>query len=161
MAIRYCAQTLSNRRVYSAALTIVAVALLLTGGASSAAVSPRAGAPTKHVVAARHNALLEGKALTTVKGLTLYSLSIERHGKFACTGTCVSLWHPLLIGGGTKPTGPVKLDTIKRPDGGKTQVAYRGMPLYTYGGDSVPGQANGNGITDVGRWHAATVPSSG
>lgn len=115
---------------------------------------------TKHVVGARQNALLERKVLTTTKGLTLYSLKIEREGRFACTGTCLSLWHPLLIGAGTKPTGPVKLGAVKRRDDGTTQVTYRGMPLYSYGGDSAPGQANGNGITDVGRWHAAAVPSS-
>jgi predicted lipoprotein with Yx(FWY)xxD motif len=145
---------LSNRRVHSIALTLVAAALVLAGNSFAAT-------PTKHVVAARHNALLERKVLTTTKGLTLYSLKIERHGKFACTGTCLGLWHPLLIGAGTKPTGPVRLGTVKRSDDGKTQVTYNGMPLYTYGGDSAPGQANGNGITDVGRWHAATVSSSG
>lgn len=145
---------MSNRRVHSIALTLVAAALLCAGNSL-------AGTPTRHVVAARHNALLERKVLTTIKGLTLYSLSAERHGKFACTGSCLSLWHPLLIARGTKPTGPVKLDTIKRPDEGKTQVTYRGMPLYSYGGDSAPGQANGNGITDVARWHVATVPSPG
>lgn len=129
-------------------------------GSSLAAASGHARTPTKHVVGARYNALLEDRVLTTTKGFSLYSLAVERHGKFACTGNCLSLWHPLLIGAGTKPSGPVKLSTIKRPDDGKTQVTYRGMPLYTYGGDGYAGQTNGNGITDVGRWHVATGPSS-
>jgi predicted lipoprotein with Yx(FWY)xxD motif len=150
---------LTNRRVFIALLVIAIGATL--AASSLAATAPRTPTRTKHVVAARQNALLESKVLTTTKGLTLYSLKIEREGKFACTGTCLSLWHPLPIGAGTKPTGPVKLGTVKRRDDGTTQVTYKGMPLYTYGGDSAPGQANGNGITDVGRWHAATVPSSG
>jgi predicted lipoprotein with Yx(FWY)xxD motif len=138
----------------------IAIAAALAG-TSLAATAPRTGTLTKHVVGGRQNALLERRVLTTTKGLTLYSLKIERHGKFSCTGTCLSLWHPLTIGAGTKPTGPVKLGTIKRLDDGTTQVTYGGMPLYSYGGDSAPGQTNGNGITDVGRWHAATVASSG
>jgi len=34
---------------------------------------------------------------------------------------------------------------VKRPDGG-VQVTYKGLPVYTYAGDSGPGQANGQGI---------------
>jgi predicted lipoprotein with Yx(FWY)xxD motif len=148
---------LSNRRVHIAALATLALILSLFGGNGLAGAS----SPTKHVVAARYNGLLERKVLTTTKGLTLYSLGIERNGKLACLGTCLQVWHPLLIGAGKKPTGPVKLGTVKRPDRGKPQVTYRGMPLYTFSGDGVPGQTNGNGVTDVGIWHAATVPSSG
>lgn len=144
-----------SRRIHITALAIAALALLALCGIGLAAASSR----TKHVVAARQNALLERKVLTTTKGLTLYSLGIERNGKFACTQNCLFTWHPLLIGGGTKPTGPVKLSTVRRSDGGGTQVTYHGMPLYTYGGDSAPGQTNGNGITDVGRWHVAIAPS--
>jgi predicted lipoprotein with Yx(FWY)xxD motif len=53
------------------------------------------------------------------------------------------------------------LDTVKRADGGGTQVTYHGMPLYTFGGDGAPGQVNGNGIADVGRWHVAIAAASG
>jgi predicted lipoprotein with Yx(FWY)xxD motif len=145
---------LPNRRVHIAVLVIAALALLSSSSPATAS------SPSKHVVSARNNALLESKILTTTKGFALYSLSIERNGKFACKGSCLKIWHPLLIGASKKPTGPVKLGTVKRPDGGKTQVTYKGMPLYTFSGDSAPGQANGNGVTDVGRWHIATIPSS-
>jgi predicted lipoprotein with Yx(FWY)xxD motif len=151
---------LTNRRVFTTALTALAAAATLAAS-SLAATAPRTRTPTKHVVAARQNALLERKVLTTTQGLTLYSLKIERNGKFACVSTCLAEWHPLLIGAGTKPTGPVKLGTVKRSDDGKTQVTYQGMPLYTFGGDSAAGQANGNGIVDVGRWHVAAPPIAG
>jgi predicted lipoprotein with Yx(FWY)xxD motif len=147
---------LPNRRVFIAALAIAALAFSLATGICAAAA-----ARSKHVVGARYNAQLDRKVLTTTKGLTLYSLSEERRGKFICEGSCLSVWHPLLIGAGTKPTGPVKLDTVKRPDNGRTQVTYRGMPLYTFSADSSPGQVSGNGITDVGRWHVAAAPRSG
>jgi predicted lipoprotein with Yx(FWY)xxD motif len=48
-------------------------------------------------------------------------------------------------------TGP--LGTIADPDGSK-QLTYMGWPLYTYSGDSAPGQANGQGTGGV--WFAMT-----
>lgn len=70
-----------------------------------------------------------------------------------------AIWHPLKIAGGVKPTGPgpVKLGTIKRPDGG-IQVTYKGLPLYTFTEDKRPGQIKGQGVKDVGTWHAAVAP---
>jgi predicted lipoprotein with Yx(FWY)xxD motif len=92
--------------------------------------------------------------LTNKAGLTLYSLSVEKHGRFICTGSCVSTWIPLLVRPGVKPTGPVSLGVVKRPDG-KRQVTCDGRPLYTFDGDSRKGEANGEGFKDVGTWHSA------
>jgi predicted lipoprotein with Yx(FWY)xxD motif len=99
--------------------------------------------------------------LATKGGRTLYSLSVETHGKFVCTAMsgCTSIWHPLTVAAGVVPKGPVKLGTVKRPEG-TVQVTYRGRPLYTFGGDEKPGQTKGEGIHDVGTWHAATAPSN-
>jgi predicted lipoprotein with Yx(FWY)xxD motif len=98
--------------------------------------------------------------LATTGGRTLYSLSSETHGKFACTAMsgCTSIWHPLTVAAGVVPKGPVKLGTVKRPEG-QVQVTYRGRPLYTFGGDKRSGQTKGEGIKDVGTWHAATAPA--
>jgi predicted lipoprotein with Yx(FWY)xxD motif len=60
-----------------------------------------------------------------------------------------------LVAAGTRPKGPVKLGTIKRPEG-RIQVTYKGMPVYTYFGDRRKGEANGEGLRDVGVWHAVT-----
>lgn len=92
--------------------------------------------------------------LTNSKGLTLYSLSVEKHGRFICTGSCLKTWFPLVVARGVKPTGPVALGTVKRPDG-RRQVTFKGKPLYTFDGDSRKGQAGGEGFKDVGTWHAA------
>jgi predicted lipoprotein with Yx(FWY)xxD motif len=93
--------------------------------------------------------------------MTLYSLSAERNGKFICTSSaCVSVWRPLTVSSSSKPTGGVRsLGTVKRPDG-TWQVTYKGMPLYTFAKDMAPGQANGQGIKDVGTWNAATTGAS-
>jgi predicted lipoprotein with Yx(FWY)xxD motif len=46
-----------------------------------------------------------------------------------------------------------KLSVLTRSDG-SLQAAYDGHPLYTYVGDSAPGQANGNGLNlNGGLWH--------
>ncbi|HEX3608545.1 MAG TPA: hypothetical protein VHU14_02560 [Solirubrobacterales bacterium] len=132
------------------------LALILTAAILAAGAAAR-HSPAKRVAGKAESATLGKTVLTTTKGRTLYSLSVEKNGKFICTGSCLSVWHPLMVPAGVKPTGPVKLGTIARPEGG-TQVTYKGRPLYRFGGDSKAGEANGEGIKDVGTWHAAAVP---
>jgi predicted lipoprotein with Yx(FWY)xxD motif len=136
----------------------IAIALGIASLAVGVVVSQAAG-PSKRVASKAENPTLGKTVLTTAKGQTLYSLSAEKNGRFICTGSCLSAWHPLRVPSGTRPTGPVKLGTIERPEGG-TQVTYRGKPLYRFSGDAKAGDANGEGIKDVGTWHAATVPST-
>jgi predicted lipoprotein with Yx(FWY)xxD motif len=124
------------------ALSAVAVPMALAGGSKT--VAGEATAPSLHKT-----------VLTNTQGMTLYSLSVEKNGKFVCTGSCTATWPPLLVSAGTTPKGPAKLGTIKRPEG-KIQVTFKGLPLYTFDGDSAKGQANGEGIKDVGVWHAVT-----
>jgi predicted lipoprotein with Yx(FWY)xxD motif len=97
------------------------------------------------------------KVLVDSEGLTLYHLSGEQPGKLICTSSaCLKRWHPLAAGdrrGSNGSTGT--LGTVRRPDG-TTQVTYRGMPLYTFADDRGPGQANGQGIRDLGTWTAVT-----
>jgi predicted lipoprotein with Yx(FWY)xxD motif len=113
----------------------------------------------KRVAKTGQSSQLGKTVLANLKGRTLYSLSAETHGKFICTQSsgCLSVWHPLTVPAGVMPKGPVKLGTIKRPEGG-VQVTYRGRPLYSFAGDTAPGQANGQGIMDVGTWEAALAP---
>jgi predicted lipoprotein with Yx(FWY)xxD motif len=134
-------------------LTVLALAAIL---ALSAVVVPMALARGSKTVAGEDAApSLHKTVLTNTKGLTLYTLSGETNGKFICTGACLKAWPPLLVAAGTTPKGPVKLGTIKRPEG-KTQVTFKGAPVYTFSGDSKKGEANGEGIKDVGVWHAVT-----
>ena len=80
---------------------------------------------------------------------------------------CVTYWPPVkgaVSASGVKGT----FGTIKRSDG-SIQATFDGHPLYTYVGDTAPGQAKGNGLNlSGGVWHeittsgsAATTSSSG
>ena len=101
---------------------------------------------------------VSGTVLVNSRGLTLYHLSGEHAGRFICTSSgCLQVWHPLTVTTGASPTGSVaSLALLTRPDG-TMQVAYKGMPLYTFVQDTAPGQAHGQGIKDVGTWTAVTT----
>ena len=118
------------------------------------------GAGTTRVVMTAKNKALGRTILVNLRGLSLYSLSVERHGKFICTNAaCLSLWKPLLVPKGTKPTGVTGLGTVKRPTG-KIQVTYRGAPLYRFVKDLKRGDIKGNGFKDVGVWRVAILGRS-
>jgi len=102
------------------------------------------------------HATSKGKVLATSTGRTLYLYTPDGHNKSNCTGSCSAYWPPLITKG--KPlagTGVKKalLGTAKR--GAKLQVTYNGHPLYSYVGDSAPGQVTGEG-TD-GTWYVVTA----
>ena len=95
--------------------------------------------------------------LTNARGYTLYLFVPDPPDRSTCYGTCAAYWPPVTGTpiAGTGVTG--RLGTIRRSDGGK-QVTYDGHPLYTYVGDSAPGQANGNNIDlNGGLWREIVV----
>ena len=132
-------------------------ALLLASLAAGLLASTPSVAATA-LVRTAHNAVLRHTILVDHSGHSLYALSAERRGRFICTDSaCLSLWKPLVVREGVRPTGTVgHLATIKRPDG-KLQVTYRGRPLYTFTEDRRRGQVNGEGFRDVGVWHAVVA----
>jgi predicted lipoprotein with Yx(FWY)xxD motif len=138
-----------------------AVAIVALLGAVAAFYAVRAsGAAHVRVVMTAKNKTLGKKILVNRKGMSLYSLSVERKGKFICTNsTCLSLWKPLTIANGAVATGVAHLTVVKRPDG-RRQVAYRGGPLYRFAMDRRLGDVKGNGFKDVGVWRVATVSGS-
>jgi predicted lipoprotein with Yx(FWY)xxD motif len=90
--------------------------------------------------------------LTNGKGFTLYSFAPDTPTTSKCYGSCAAYWPPV-IGSSTAGSGlPGKTGTIKRADG-SLQLTYNGHPLYTYIGDSAPGQASGNKLNlNGGLW---------
>jgi predicted lipoprotein with Yx(FWY)xxD motif len=145
------------RRSIKVLVPALAVAALLSACGSSSSGGSNAASPQVTTVKSASNASLGSTVLVNAKGMTLYSLSAERGGKFICTNAaCTNIWHPLTVAGGAKPSGSVgSLGVIKRP-GGAEQVTYKGMPLYTFAQDQ-PGQANGQGVKDVGVWKAVST----
>ncbi len=95
--------------------------------------------------------------LTDAKGLTLYWFAPDTPAASKCTGSCAAYWPPVT---GRPVAGPGvtgKLGTIKRSDG-SVQATYDGHPLYTYVGDSGPGQARGNNLNlNGGLWYEVHV----
>jgi predicted lipoprotein with Yx(FWY)xxD motif len=96
--------------------------------------------------------------LTNAKGFTLYSFAPDTPASSKCYGSCAVYWPPVT---GTTAAGqglPGKVTTITRTDGSH-QLTYNGHPLYTYIGDTSPGQASGNNLNlNGGLWHE--VPAS-
>lgn len=132
----------------------IGLSLLLAacGGSSSSTSTASTGGPDATVMTAA-NAKLGATTLVDAQGMTLYRLSGEQGGHWICTTKqCLTLWHPLH----GAPSGVKGLSTVKRPSGAK-QVAFRGMPLYTFAQDTHPGDAAGQGFKDVGTWNAVTV----
>jgi predicted lipoprotein with Yx(FWY)xxD motif len=134
----------------AAGLTVTLLLVTRSGSASGGSA----------IVKTAHNATLGKTILVTRNGLTLYSLSAERHGRFICTtSACVSIWKPLVVARGVTPTGVKGLSVVKRPDG-KRQVAFHGAPLYRFVQDTKPGQVKGNGFKDVGVWRPVATGST-
>jgi predicted lipoprotein with Yx(FWY)xxD motif len=141
----------SRRRRAAAVLAVLAALALLA--------APALAKHSVHVHTAQ-NAHLHKKIVVTASGRTLYTLSAEVHGRFICTGSCLSSWHPLKVPAGSKVEGVAKLGVIKRPDGSR-QATFAGRPLYTFDMDTKKGDVNGEGFKDVGTWHAAVAPKAG
>ena len=95
--------------------------------------------------------------LTNAKGFTVYSFAPDTPASSKCYGSCAAYWPPV-TGTVTGQGLPGKVATITRT-GGSHQLTYNGHPLYTYIGDTAPGQAKGNNLNlNGGLWHE--VPAS-
>ncbi len=125
-----------------------------SGSSSSAAASPATGSSSTALKTAKIGGVT---VLTNAKGFTLYWFVPDTATKSNCNGSCAKFWPPVK-GPATAGAGVTgKLAVITRSDGSK-QASYDGHPLYTYVGDSAPGQAKGNGLNlSGGVWHEVTA----
>jgi predicted lipoprotein with Yx(FWY)xxD motif len=140
-----------------AAISVVALGLTagaLAGAGSTAAAPPAAGSSGAELKTATIGG---ATVLTNATGKTLYWFAPDTPSKSVCNGSCAGYWPPVA---GPVTAGPGvhgTLGTIKRADG-SVQETYNGHPLYTYVGDSAPGQANGNNLNlNGGLWHEVVV----
>ncbi len=137
----------------AAGLAVAALVLfgLVVAGADSAA-------PAVTGTALKTTTIGGTTILTNAKGFTLYSFAPDTPATSKCYGSCAVYWPPVT---GTAAAGqglPGRVSTIRRTDGSH-QLTYNGHPLYTYIGDSAPGQAKGNNLNlNGGLWHE--VPAS-
>src|SRR5215469_16948875 len=121
--------------------------------------TPTAPATGSGLVIKTAAATISGKSvtiLTNTQGMTLYYRTSDTSSS-VCSGGCASVWPPILVTGSAAPTGASSLPgqlSVSTNANGK-QVEYNGHPLYTYSGDSAPGQTNGQGFGGV--WFVVTT----
>jgi predicted lipoprotein with Yx(FWY)xxD motif len=145
-------------------IALVAIAGCGSAGNSSSTGPAIAGTPVSSgggsaTVDVANNPQL-GKILVDAGGRTLYMFQKDTGSQSMCTGSCASIWPALTASGRPRGSGvdTGMLGTTRRSDG-STQVTYGGHPLYTYSGDSGPGQTAGNGLDDFGAVWNAVLPS--
>jgi predicted lipoprotein with Yx(FWY)xxD motif len=142
---------------------LAAAALMIAAcGSSSSTGTAAPAATTSNAAAASGNMLktttISGvTVLTNAKGFTLYWFAPDTSTTSKCNGQCATFWPPVK-GPATAGSGVTgKLATITRADG-TVQATYDGHPLYTYKGDTAPGQDKGNNLNaSGGLWHDVTA----
>jgi predicted lipoprotein with Yx(FWY)xxD motif len=148
---------LRGRLAFGLAVGAVAVVAAACGSSSGSTTTTTAAAASGgSMVTVKTAKIGSTTVLTDSAGFTLYTYSLDKPGKIACTGTCETYWHPLLVPSGDSLASMSGLGTETRP-GGDVQVTYKGSPVYTYVGDSKPGQDNGISVAD---WHVASTTAS-
>jgi predicted lipoprotein with Yx(FWY)xxD motif len=137
----------------------LAGAVLLAGLLVTAvAASPSARQAAKTVRISTRTLPKLGTVLVNSKGLTLYMFVPDKQKRVTCTGACAAVWPPVKLAKGSKTTasGKVKarlLGSDANPSGGRV-VTYNRWPLYTYVGDTAPGQAKGQALNlNGGLWY--------
>jgi predicted lipoprotein with Yx(FWY)xxD motif len=133
------------------------------GGPSNAASSTSAPASTADgaVIAAASTGL--GTILVAADGRTVYDFANDTGSTSTCNGECAHDWMPVAAPDALPASLPgvqAELGSTRRDDGTQ-QLTVAGHPVYTFEGDSKPGQTNGNGITlNGGLWTAVSPDGS-
>jgi predicted lipoprotein with Yx(FWY)xxD motif len=139
--------------------THVFLAVALVGTVSATTVAgARSGPPAAYssraaTVQLRHTSL--GNILVSSLGRTLYEFTRDHANKNSCAkiSGCSAIW-PSLKASGRPTAGPgVKASLLSTTS--RNQVTYAGHPLYTYTGDSGPGDTSYVGAKSFGgTWYA-------
>jgi predicted lipoprotein with Yx(FWY)xxD motif len=137
-----------GRRLLAGSLAVGAAVTVAACGSSSSGTA--ATISTKSVPGV-------GTVLVNAQGQTLYLLTSEKSGKITCTASngCTRVWpETTLASGTTAPTAGSGVQSsllgMVKDASGNLEVTYNHWPLYTFSGDSGPGVAKGQGITNFG-----------
>ena len=148
-----------GRRVGVVGVAAVALALVAAGcsngSGSSSGSAPAAPTPTASSATVSAQPTSLGMIIVNSQGRTVYVFANDKTSASTCTGACAANW-PFVPAPATLPaslpgvTG--ELGTTIRT-GGARQLTVAGHPVYTFAGDSAPGQTNGQGkVLDGGLW---------
>ncbi|MGH9169452.1 MAG: COG4315 family predicted lipoprotein [Acidimicrobiales bacterium] len=147
-------------RAGAGAVALVSLAAAAVLGSALATASGAPLVPTRARVELKAVRLHGSVVLANAAGYTLYLFAPDSSSASRCYGECAAYWPPVL---GQPEAGPGvtgRLGTVRR-SGGLEQASYDGHPLYTYVGDTAPGQANGNAIDlNGGYWYVVPVSAS-
>jgi predicted lipoprotein with Yx(FWY)xxD motif len=143
-----------------AALATALVTLAVSAGPAMAR-PVYAGTPPSAHAASRKGATVSvrktrfGRILTDGRGFALYLFTSDTGPRSTCAGACAKAWPPLLTNGVPRAARSARtglLGATRRGDG-RTQVTYRGHPLYFYVGDREPRQVLCQDVFEFGgRW---------
>ena len=153
---------LATAGIAAVALVAAACGSTSAGGSGGSAGSGGSGGGSGAGTAATSSSTVKetsmggAKVLTTSKGFTIYWFAIDSKGKSKCYGSCAHYW-PIVKGPVSASGVSGTFGTITRTDGTK-QATWNGHPLYTYIGDTAPGDAKGNNLNiNGGIWKEVVV----
>ena len=129
------------------------------GSGSTNPPAPTAGGSNSSAVIQTATVTVKGQSetvLTNTQGLTLYYFTADSATQSAVSGNLAQIWHAQLFTGSGGPTSSTSLagKLSVQMDANGNQVEYNGHLLYTFSGDTAPGQTNGEGL--FGMWFVAT-----
>lgn len=141
--------------------------MAFTSGTSSAVAMTAAVTTAAKVTIKTASVAGLGTVLVDGAGHTLYVLTSETKGKITCTmaNGCTNYWSQIGSKSGQNhlTRGGVRAALIGSEKGspGTHVLTYHGRPLYTYVGDTAPGQATGEGLKSFGgTWYAVSASGS-
>jgi predicted lipoprotein with Yx(FWY)xxD motif len=130
-----------------------------SGAYGQPASTPAPTTAAAAVITTKHDKKLGAILAYGPKRLTVYLFEGDKGSNASCVGACAAVW-PAVIG---KPQASgaamgADLGTITRADG-KTQVTYKGHPLYLFARDKDNGDAYGQGLKSFGASWYVLKPS--
>lgn len=96
-----------------------------------------------------------GKIYANGLELSLYTFDNDTTSTSTCIDACATRWPALLV---PSEKGLIAPFAVTVRSDGKKQVTLNGKPLYTFAGDTVPGDVKGDGLGGV--WHLARPRAS-
>ena len=151
---------LTLRRAFLGLSMLLIALIAVACGSASSTSSGSTSTSSSAAIIKSTSATVNGHSvtiLTNAQGMTLYYLKPDTATTSNCTGSCASTWPPLVFTSSGSPASatalPGTLSVVADANG--QQVEFNGHMLYTYSGDTAPGQTNGDGIKGV--WFVATT----
>ena len=142
----------------AAALVLAACGSSSPSSTSSASSSaPSAASSAASGMTLKMTTFSGKKVLTNAQGMAVYWFAVDTSSKSNCSSSCLKFW-PIVPGPATAGSGVTGTLGVITTNGVK-QATYDGHPLYTYVGDTAPGQVKGNALNVSGGLWWVMTPS--